>query len=277
MDLAGREACLLLLPVIINDGTQQVCEELVDLLMVGLTKAANDLTGPHMVQVRVGHSDFYPSPRVTSHLWEHVLYRQLPGLLLTATSTGDPALIEIATSMINIASAINNDLAVQEIRYTEAHNPSTLYEKNANRKADMLLLLTRSSDDDNLTEYYLDVTGRPKGLLEWIILQREVDTAADALNLIHFQVTPSQLIALKNFEFCGASYSKIGTGVLPFSITPAYATSKKGRAAIQADRNRAETFGTSGENVNGAMMMDDASRMRNYKGYVVYDWMEARL
>jgi hypothetical protein len=94
---------------------------------------------------------------------------------------------------------------------------------------------------------------------------------------VPFQVTLSQVIAMKTFDFTGASYIILGSGVLPFSITPADATSDKGGAVIRADRGQAETFDLSGDSVNGAMTTDDATRMRNYKGYIASDWMEARL
>jgi hypothetical protein len=110
-----------------------------------------------------------------------------------------------------------------------------------------------------------------------VILQRQVDATSLVLDLVPFQVAPSQVIAMKSFDFTGASYSEIGTGVLPFSIRPVNATSYKGRSAIRADRGRADTFDLSVDSVNGAMTTDDASRMRNYKGYVAADWMEARL
>jgi hypothetical protein len=80
--------------------------------------------------------------------------------------------------MNNIASAMHHDLVVRETRYAEAKKPSTLREKHGDRTADMLLLLTRSTDDEDLPEYYLNVSGNPKGLSERMILQREVDAAA---------------------------------------------------------------------------------------------------
>jgi hypothetical protein len=42
----------------------------------------------------------------------------------------------------------------------------------------MLILLTRSMDDEDLPEYYLNGSGKPKGLSERVILQREVNAAA---------------------------------------------------------------------------------------------------
>jgi hypothetical protein len=84
-------------------------------------------------------------------------------------------------------------------------------------------------------------------------------------------------MTMKSFNFCGPSYSKIGTGILPFSITPADATSDRGRAAIMVDHGRAETYDLSGEAENGAIATADAACMRNLKGYVAADWMEARM
>jgi hypothetical protein len=104
-----------------------------------------------------------------------------------------------------------------------------------------------------------------------------VDAAAMVLDLVPFQITPSKIIVMKTFNFTGASYTEIGTDVLPFSTTPADATFDKGRAAIRANRGRAETFHLSGENVNGAVTTEDATKMRNYKGYVAADWMEANM
>jgi hypothetical protein len=74
MELTDREACLLLLPAIINDGLQQVCRPLVDFLVVSITKDANELNAPRTMQARVGLRDFHPSPSVISHRREHVLY-----------------------------------------------------------------------------------------------------------------------------------------------------------------------------------------------------------
>jgi hypothetical protein len=113
------------------------------------------------MQARVGLHDLHPSPSVISHRREHVLYRQLTGLRPTTATAGDPALVGIASSMNNIASAMHHYLVVRETRYAEAKQPSNLREKHGNITADMLLLLTRSTDDEDLPEYYLNVSGKP--------------------------------------------------------------------------------------------------------------------
>jgi hypothetical protein len=45
---------------------------------------------------------------------------------------------------------------------------------------------------------------------------------------------------------------------------------------LSEDRSRAETFDMSGEGANGALTTSDVNRLRNNKGYVVSDWVEAR-
>jgi hypothetical protein len=179
--------------------------------------------------------------------------------------------------MNNIARAMHSDLAFRESRYAENKKVMTVQETYGDRTANMLLLLTRSEDDDGLSEYHLGVSSKPKGLSERVIFQREIDAAADVLGLVPFQVTPSQVTTMASSDFCGPSYSEIGTGILPFSITPAGATSDRGCAAIMADRARSEAYDLSGEAVNGPIATADAARIRNLKGYVPSDWTEARM
>jgi hypothetical protein len=42
-DLKARESCLLILPTIVSDGLQLAFRDLLELLVVGVTKPANDL------------------------------------------------------------------------------------------------------------------------------------------------------------------------------------------------------------------------------------------
>jgi hypothetical protein len=58
-----------------------------------------------LVLPRLGLRDFHASPTVISSRRETVLYRHLPALASAMASAGDPALVGIAASMHNIASA----------------------------------------------------------------------------------------------------------------------------------------------------------------------------
>jgi hypothetical protein len=179
--------------------------------------------------------------------------------------------------MNNIAIVMHSNLAVRKTRYAENQKSTTVREKCGDRTADMMLLMTRSEDDDDLPYSYLCISAKPKGLSERVIFQREVDAADGVLRLVPFQVTPSQVVTMKSFDFCGTSCSEIGTGILPFRITPSDATSDCGCATIIVDRGRAVTYDLSGEAVNGIITASDAARMRNLKGYVAADWMEVSM
>jgi hypothetical protein len=96
-----------------------------------------------------------------------------------------------------------------------------------------MLLLTNQPDDDQLPNFFHELVGHPKGISERILLQREVDLAARALGVQPFKVTPSQILALKTFDFVGDGYTEIGTGLLPFSVTPPDATLASARGCYQ--------------------------------------------
>jgi hypothetical protein len=57
------------------------------------------------------------------------------------------------------------------------------------------------------------------------ILQQGVDVSSTALDVPSFEVTPTQVMAFKNFRYAGSNYFGIGCGLLPFSITPSDAIS----------------------------------------------------
>jgi hypothetical protein len=105
-------------------------------------------------------------------------------------------------------------------RRLEAAHPKTFREKYGDRLANQMLLLTNQPDDYLLPNFFHELAGRPKGISERILLQREVDLAARAQGVQPFKVTPSQILALKTFDFAADGYTEVGTGPLPFSVTP---------------------------------------------------------
>jgi hypothetical protein len=118
---------------------------------------------------RLGLRDFHASPTFISSIREAVLYRHLPTSSPAMAPAGDPALVGIATSMNNIASVMHSDLAVRETRYAENKNSTTVRKNYGDRTTDMLLLLTSSEDENDLPEYYLGISAKPKGLSERVI------------------------------------------------------------------------------------------------------------
>jgi hypothetical protein len=114
------------------------------------------------------------------------------------------------------------------------------------------------------------------GVSERWVLQQAADAACATLGAPGFEVKPTQVMAFKNFRFAGASYTDIGAGLLPFSITPADAISPQARFMLAADRVRADAFDLGGDPESGAITPGEVSRLQNLSGYVPISWMEAR-
>jgi hypothetical protein len=108
------------------------------------------------------------------------------------------------------------------------------------------------------------------------VLQQAVDAACASLGAPSFEVTPTQVMAFKKFRFAGASYTDIGDGLLPFSITPADAISPQARSMLAADHVRADAFDLGGDPESGAITPGEVSTLRNLSGYVPISWMDAR-
>jgi hypothetical protein len=107
------------------------------------------------------------------------------------------------------------------------------------------------------------------------VLQQADGTACATLGSPGFEVTPTQMMAFKNFRFPGASYTDIWDGLLPFSITLADAISLQARSMLAADRVRADAFDIGRDPESGAIAPGEVSRLRNLSGYVPISWMEA--
>jgi hypothetical protein len=107
-------------------------------------------------------------------------------------------------------------------------------------------------------------------------LQREDDQSADTFDVLAFKVSPSQVVSLKTFDFYGISLSEVGTGVMPLSIIPLETTSLSAGRALTNNNLQAETYDLSGEPTSGALSTVDTQRLRNQKGYLPVNGMEAR-
>jgi hypothetical protein len=107
-----------------------------------------------------------------------------------------------------------------------------------------------------------------------VILQREVDQSADTFDMLPFKVSPSQVVALNTFDFAGLSMSEVGTGVMPLSIIPPEATSLAASRALAKNHAQDEIYDLRGEST--ALTKADTQRLRNQKGYLPSNWMDAR-
>jgi hypothetical protein len=102
-----------------------------------------------------------------------------------------------------------------------------------------------------------------------------VDAAAATLDVPSFEVTPIQVMAFKKNRYAGSSYFDIGSGLLPFSITPSDATSTQTRAMLAVDRVRADAFDLGGDPESGEVAPGEVARLCNLSGYIPQTWNEA--
>jgi hypothetical protein len=107
-------------------------------------------------------------------------------------------------------------------------------------------------------------------------MQHAVYTSYASQGMPPFEFTATQVMAFNNFWFEGSSYFDIGSGLLPFSVTPADATSSIARAMLAADRGRADAFDLRADSESGAIAPSDVCLLRNTSGYVPQSWTEAR-
>jgi hypothetical protein len=276
-ELTARRAYELIIPVLFDTGYEGVCEPLVDFLTVALVKPSAVRAEPLTLLDRVGLEGYVPIPAAVSHRRLHLLYRDLPALMprLASGPVSDPALLDVARGMqdmVNEARLDRNDRTdAREI----ARRPRTVRERLGEALTDRLLLLCRSPNDEDLPPVYHEWAAHPRGVSERYTLQQSVDAAAAALDVPSFKVTPTQVMAFKIFRFAGSNYFDIGSGLLPFSVTPSEATSVQARAMLAADRVRAGAFDLGADPESGAVSPGEVARLRNLSGYIPQTWNEA--
>jgi hypothetical protein len=84
--LTARQAYELIVPALVYRGIEVMCTPRVDFLTPALVQPTEATTSPYSLQPQVGMAGYTPGPAVVSHRREHILYRDLPGLLPSAFS-----------------------------------------------------------------------------------------------------------------------------------------------------------------------------------------------
>jgi hypothetical protein len=227
-----------------------------------------DVGTPLTVHYQAGKASHSPGPMAINHRRRHVLYRDLPALwpsaLLPAAS--DPSLIDVARGMQDMVAEARADRNDRADHRDASRRPKTTREKIGDRITDRLLVLCRVTSDEDLPPLYHEWAARPRGVSEIYVLQQAVEASCAALGVPVFEATPTQVMALKNFRLAGSTYFDIGLGLLPFSITPADATSAQARAMLVADRIRSDAFNTGADPESGTIGPGNVSRLRNLIG-----------
>jgi hypothetical protein len=222
----AHQAFELVVPSLIDAGLDVACSGLIDFLTVALVQPNEDYEAPLTVHAQAGKAGHLPGPVVIHYRRKHTLYRDLPSLhpIATRAATSDPALIDVARGMRDMVAEARADRNDRTDNRDEPQRPNTVREKMGDTITDRLLLLCRSTYDEKLPRVYQEWAVHPRGVSERWVLQQSVEASCAVLNVTPFEVTPAQVMALNNFRLSGSTYFDIGSGLLPFSITPADAT-----------------------------------------------------
>jgi hypothetical protein len=123
---------------------------------------------------------------------------------------------------------------------------------------------------------YHEWEARTRGVYERYVFQQTVGASCAVLNVPVFDITPTQMMTFKNFCLAGSSYFNIGSGLLPFSITPFGATSPAARAMLVADHVHTDAVDVGTDPESGYVGPSEVARLRNASGYIPQSWSEAR-
>jgi hypothetical protein len=191
----------------VDTGYEAICEPLVDFLTVALVKPSADNASPLTHQPCVGISGYVPSPVVVSHRRQYFLYRDIPVLVPAnaTTASSDPSLVEVARGMRDMVAEARLDRNDRSDAREVAQLPRTARDCLGDALTDRLLLMCRVNNDDDLPQVYHEWAARPRGVSERYTLQQSVDSAATIFDVPSFEVTPTQVMAFKNFRYAGSS------------------------------------------------------------------------
>jgi hypothetical protein len=187
----------LIMPVLVNAGLEATCGDLIIFLTISLVEPSATRQEPWTLQPQAVKAGYVPVPMATSYRREHVLYCDLPVLRpgLTATTTCDPALVDVARCMRYMVAEVRSERNDRLDHCEEDRCSRTVREKLGETITDRLFLLCQAIDDDNLPRLYCEWAVRTRGVSERYVFQQAVVASCAVLNIPVFDVTLTKLLS----------------------------------------------------------------------------------
>lgn len=275
LDLSAREAFEVLWPVIVQKNLRETAKPLVKFLMVAATKFGQR-GAPRTLNDRLGFG-VTGAADVISDRRQRVLYQHLPALAPAANANASnlPRMDDLVSQLSQLNSHARLDRAARQQARDEATKPKTIRDKFGDYTTDKLLKLTEEVLDEDLPRLYHELAARTKGINKRLLVQQCFDLTASELGINKLPASSTHVIDIDNWDFTGASYDTLGSGLLPFSVVPPDAPSKGGRKALQEEQERSRLYDMSGDAISGAISSSDAKKLYNNKGYIPTEWTEA--
>jgi hypothetical protein len=141
-NVTARQAFEVIVPVLVDAGLSDVCESLIELVIIALVQPNDTRSTPLAVQTQVWVGNYIPSPVAISFRRQSIMYRDLPGLRPAMSSgPGDPAMLDIARSVRDFVLDASTDRTDRAVAREESRRPRTVRERMSEAITDRLLLL----------------------------------------------------------------------------------------------------------------------------------------
>jgi uncharacterized membrane protein YgcG len=266
-----REVIATVLPAIQATGLDDVCDPLVDYLMVVATRG-QDGTFQEPVMDDAGGLPA-GAVEVSRHRRRAILSTQLPALRPAVGA--DPTLHALLGSMKDIRNSIvvhHNELSLDR---HDKNQRLTVEKRWPDKTLDRLCKMCKVANSHDLPPLWHELAGYKKtDGTNRNVIQDAVDRASAELGIPHCPVvTVQHATAIAGFSFVGQGDQELGAGVLPFSIIPPNQVSATAVASLQQAHNQNmdyNTIMTGSTSITSA----DASKMRSAKGYIPSNFEE---
>ena len=275
--LSAKEAFDVLVPVIQSLELTDACKPLLDFLLIATTQSAGVPNEPLTLQDSLGVT---PSNARAIHQTRRtqLLYHHLPAARPSNAPRSDPALLGMLTEMRQVREATQDDLEDRRNEREKVRLPKTVEEKWPSM-ADRLCKLCNVEDPTGLPQFWHEAAALKKGSgTIRSLLQDAVETSADRFKVQTPHVTVAHATTLTNWAFAGTSLFNVGTGLLPFTVTPPGAVSMESRVRFERDQERSADHDTIMEG-STSITASDARSFRTAGAFVPssFDETEATL
>ena len=282
-NLTAREAITMLVPVIQSEGLEDFCQPLIEFLIVASTSlpaAAGAAPGaPQKSIVEKDTAGVTPERLlpVVRDRRERLLYVHLPDLKPKTVAASDPALLGIMNSIQDVHTAHIADVNDRRTEREQTKAGKTVEEKWPNF-VDRLCKLCNVGNWEDLPSFWHEAAANKKGSGCTLrnILQDAVEEEAHKLNVQPPHITVAHASAVQNFLFISSTENNLEGGLMPFTISPPGAVSRRAQERQELEFEQTADFATFAEGVQ-SMTASDARALRASSAYVPVDMEEADL
>ena len=274
--LNGKQAFVVLLPVIRSLGLEEVCRPLIEFLMAaGTQHEADEETHPIVEKVGLPVHD---ANELLKHRRKHVLYKQLPDLENESTppnnNNNDARFLDVVSACQGMQSASIRTAEAARVLAAEKAAPKTFLKAYGPSICDMMCKACGVDDPELLPQFWGEMAGRPSSQKIMSIIFKHFQIEGQKAGVLPPVPTGNTVTAAQNFMFTPSTEETTGTGWLPLSFAPKNCISSRGRLRMEQDEQNFQAVLTMQEG-NGQVSVADARTIQSTRGYFTSVWTES--